>query len=92
MIEEGSESLWELATYSQFKFIQSLLMLICTYEPEYDFLQDGDALGDSLNSRKAVWEWGARFHVNEASSLGDTQVPVNDLHGSTPSNHPQSRQ
>ena len=56
MIEEGSESLWELATYSQFKFIQSLLMLICTYEPEYDFLQDGDVLGDSLNSRKAVWK------------------------------------
>ncbi len=61
-------------------------MSIYTYEPEYDFLQDGDALGDSLNSDSgtAVWEGGSRFHANEASSLGGTQVLVNVLCGSTP--------
>ena len=46
----GDNCLWEVCNLLTVQFIQSLLMSICTYEPAYDFLQDGDALGDSLNS------------------------------------------
>ena len=46
----GDSHLWEVCNLLTAQFIQSLLMSICTYEPAYDFLQDEDALGDSLNS------------------------------------------
>ena len=41
---QGDSCLWEVCNSLTVQFIQSLLMLICTYEPTYDFLQDGDAV------------------------------------------------
>ena len=40
----GDSCLWEVCNLLTVQFIESLLMSICTYEPTYDFLQDGDAV------------------------------------------------